>query len=106
MIRKLDKDIVVYWRHQQGLPGSVDMIAHKEPGKDRGTFMLTVTPGDDLASINEGRDWVFVLDLSGSMEGKYQSLVEGVRKGLVKLTDKDRFKVVLFNNRARELTYG
>ncbi|MBT3028371.1 MAG: VIT and VWA domain-containing protein [Candidatus Thiodiazotropha sp. (ex Ctena orbiculata)] len=106
VIRKLDKDIVVYWRQQQGLPGSVDMIAHKEPGKDRGTFMLTVTPGDDLASINEGRDWVFVLDLSGSMEGKYQSLVEGVRKGLVKLTDKDRFKVVLFNNRARELTYG
>ncbi|MBV2095083.1 MAG: VIT and VWA domain-containing protein [Candidatus Thiodiazotropha sp. (ex Codakia orbicularis)] len=106
VIRKLDKDIVVYWRHQQGLPGSVDMLAHKEPGKDRGSFMLTVTPGDDLASIDEGRDWVFVLDLSGSMEGKYQSLVEGVRKGLVKLSDRDRFKVVLFNNRARELTYG
>ncbi|MEW8346985.1 MAG: VIT domain-containing protein, partial [Candidatus Thiodiazotropha taylori] len=67
MIQKLDRDIVVYWRHQQGLPGSVDMVTHKEPDEDRGTFMLTVTPGDDLASIHEGRDWVFVLDLSGSM---------------------------------------
>jgi Ca-activated chloride channel family protein len=106
VIQKLDKDIVVYWRHQQGLPGSVDMVTHKEPGKERGTFMLTVTPGDDLASINEGRDWVFVLDLSGSMKGKYQSLVEGVRKGLANLSDRDRFKVVLFNDHAKELTSG
>ncbi len=106
VIQKLDKDIMVYWRHQQGLPGSVDMVTHKEPGKDRGTFMLTVTPGDDLAAINEGRDWVFVLDLSGSMQGKYQSLVEGVRKGLSSLSDRDRFKVVLFNDRARDLSSG
>ncbi|MET0089948.1 MAG: VIT and VWA domain-containing protein [Candidatus Thiodiazotropha sp.] len=105
-IQKLDKDIVVYWRHQQGLPGSVDMVTHKEPGKDRGTFMLTLTPGDDLAAITQGRDWVFVLDLSGSMQGKYQSLVEGVRKGLASLSDVDRFKVVLFNDRAQEISSG
>ncbi|MBW9263587.1 MAG: VIT and VWA domain-containing protein [Candidatus Thiodiazotropha sp. (ex. Lucinisca nassula)] len=106
IIQKLDRDIVVYWRHQQGLPGSVDMVTHKEPGEDRGTFMLTVTPGDDLASIHEGRDWVFVLDLSGSMKGKYQSLVEGVKKGLARLSEKDRFRIVLFNDHARELTSG
>ncbi len=106
VIHKLDKDIVVYWRHQQGLPGSVDMLTHKEPGKDRGTFMLTLTPGDDLAAINEGRDWVFVLDLSGSMKGKYQSLVEGVRRGLANLSANDRFKIVLFNDHAKELTSG
>ncbi len=103
---KLDTDIVVYWRHQQGLPGSVDMITHKEPGNDRGTFMLTVTPGDDLGSITEGRDWTFVLDYSGSMSGKYHSLVEGVRKGLHKLQPNDRFRVVLFNNQVNELTSG
>ena len=102
----LDTDIVVYWRHQQGLPGSVDMITHKEPGSDRGTFMLTVTPGDDLANITEGRDWTFVLDYSGSMSGKYSSLVEGVRKGLDKLQPNDRFRIVLFNNQANELTSG
>ncbi len=105
-IQSLDKDIVVYWRHQQGLPGSIDMITHKEPGKDRGTFMLTVTPGDDLAAINTGRDWAFVLDLSGSMTGKYQSLVEGVNKGLEKLSPNDRFRIILFNDRAMELTSG
>jgi Ca-activated chloride channel family protein len=103
---RLDKDIVVYWRHQQGLPGSIDMITHKPAGSDRGTFMMTVTPGDDLANIQSGRDWVFVLDFSGSMQGKYHSLVEGVSKGLGKLNANDRFRIVLFNNSARELTKG
>lgn len=102
----LDKDIVVYWRHEANLPGSVDMVTYKSQGSDRGTFMITVTPGDDLPEITEGRDWVFVLDLSGSMRGKYASLVAGVEKGLKKLNPNDRFKIVLFNNQARELTQG
>lgn len=106
LVQTLDKDIVVYWRHQQGLPGSIDMISHKQPGKNRGTFMMTVTPGDDLAPINQGRDWVFVLDLSGSMQGKYSSLVEGVNKGLAKLNANDRFRIVLFNDNAQELSNG
>ena len=103
---RLDRDIVVYWRHQEGLPGSVDMVTHKPAGSDRGTFMMTVTPGDDLPGIRGGRDWVFVLDYSGSMQGKYQSLVEGVRQGLGRLNPDDRFRVVLFNNHAREITAG
>ncbi|MET0074109.1 MAG: VWA domain-containing protein, partial [Candidatus Thiodiazotropha lotti] len=37
---------------------------------------------------------------------KYQSLVEGVKKGLGQLSEKDRFRIVLFNDRARELTSG
>jgi Ca-activated chloride channel homolog len=106
VVTTLDQDIVVYWRHQKGLPGSIDMVSHKEPGKDRGTFMMTVTPGDDLAKISQGRDWVFVLDLSGSMQGKYSSLIEGVNKGLGKLNPNDRFRIVLFNNNAQELTNG
>ena len=105
-IDKLNQDIVVYWRHQQGLPGSVDMVAHKEPGNGKGTFMMTITPGDDLAKINQGRDWVFVLDYSGSMQGKYASLIEGVNNGLSKLNQNDRFRIVLFNNNAKELTNG
>ena len=106
IVHTLDKDIVVYWRHQKGLPGSIDMVTHKEPGQDRGTFMMTVTPGDDLAQIVQGRDWVFVLDFSGSMNGKYHSLVEGVNKGLSKLNANDRFKIILFNNSSREITSG
>ena len=106
IVKTLDKDIVVYWRHQADLPGHVDLITHKEAGKDKGTFMLTVTPGDDLAKITEGTDWNFVLDYSGSMSGKYQSMVEGVNKGLHKLNPNDRFRLFIFHNNSQELTKG
>ena len=102
----LDQDIVVYWRHAQGLPGRVGLVAHKAPGSERGTFMLTVTPGDDLQPITEGKDWVFVLDISGSMDGKYATLADGVQRALGQMRAGDRFRIVLFNDRARELTPG
>lgn len=105
-VQNLNKDIVVYWRLRDGLPGRVDMIAHKAPGASSGTFMMTLTPGDDLAPITEGRDWVFVLDYSGSMESKYSSLIEGVSKGLHKLNPNDRFKIIIFNDNASEITQG
>ncbi len=102
----LDQDIVVYWRHQQELPGSVDLVAYKAPGKDRGTFMLSITPGDDLPPITTGSDWVFVLDISGSMNAKLATLGDGVRQALGKLRGNDRFRIVLFDDRAEELTSG
>jgi Ca-activated chloride channel family protein len=102
----LDQDLVVYWRHQTGLPGSVDLVAHKTPGSRRGTFMMVVTPGDDLGPIVEGKDWVFVLDVSGSMRAKYATLVDGVQRALRKMRPEDRFRIVLFNERAWELTAG
>lgn len=102
----LDTDIVVYWRLAPNTPASVDLVAHKEADKNTGTFMLTLTPGDDLKPITAGRDWVFVLDMSGSMQGKYASLVDGVQRALGTLTNQDRFRIVRFSNHAEELTRG
>ena len=102
----LDQDLVVYWRHKAGLPGSVDLVTHKPAGSHRGTFMMVVTPGDDLKPIQEGKDWVFVVDVSGSMQGKYATLVDGVQRALQKMRSEDRFRIVLFNDRSRELTSG
>ncbi|MEW6647634.1 MAG: VIT and VWA domain-containing protein [Pseudomonadota bacterium] len=102
----LDKDLVVYWRHQAGLPGSVDLVTYKPDAGKRGTFMLTVTPGEDLKPITEGSDWIFVLDISGSMQGKYATLADGVQRALGKMRPNDRFRIVLFNDRAQELTNG
>lgn len=105
-VASLDEDIVVYWRLAADLPGSIDLVTHKTNDSDRGTFMLTLTPGDDLAKISEGRDWAFVLDMSGSMKGKYQTLVDGVQRALSKLQTQDRFRLILFNNTAQELTHN
>ena len=102
----LDQDLVVYWRHQAGLPGSVDLVAHKPAGSHRGTFMMVVTPGEDLKPIQEGQDWVFVLDISGSMRNKYATLVDGVQRAMQKMRIEDRFRIVLFNDSSWELTPG
>jgi Ca-activated chloride channel homolog len=103
-VANLDKDIVVYWRHAPDLPGTVDLVTHKPDASGRGTFMLTFTPGDDLPIIENGRDWVFVLDVSGSMQGKFATLADGVQQALGKLNPNDRFRIFTFNNSARELT--
>ncbi|OED43201.1 hypothetical protein AB833_04310 [Chromatiales bacterium (ex Bugula neritina AB1)] len=100
----LDKDIIVYWRLADNLPGSIDLITHRNPADNHGTFMMTLTPGDDLAKITEGRDWAFVLDMSGSMNGKYRTLVDGVQRALSQLNSNDRFRIILFNNNANEIT--
>ncbi|VAW62049.1 Inter-alpha-trypsin inhibitor heavy chain H3 precursor [hydrothermal vent metagenome] len=102
----LDKDLLVYWRHKAGLPGSVDMVSYKTEKTRRGTFMITLTPGDDLKPVSKGGDWVFVLDISGSMQGKYATLADGVQRSLGKMRANDRFRIILFNDRARELTSG
>lgn len=102
----LDKDLIVYWRHKDGIPGSVDLVTYKPDSVKSGTFMLTLTPGDDLQPITEGSDWIFVLDISGSMSGKYATLADGVQRALGKMRPNDRFRIVLFNNSARELTNG
>lgn len=105
-IANLDTDIVVYWRHAPNLPGSVDLVTHKPNASGRGTFMLTFTPGDDLPVIENGRDWVFVLDTSGSMQGKFATLADGVQQALGKLNPQDRFRIFTFSDSARELTSG
>uniref|UniRef100_UPI0040575319 VIT and vWA domain-containing protein n=1 Tax=Candidatus Electrothrix sp. TaxID=2170559 RepID=UPI0040575319 len=102
----LDQDIVVYYRHAENLPGSVDLVTYKPEQGKAGTFMLTVTPAMDLQPITEGRDWLFVLDISGSMKGKYQTLADGVSRALQKMSPNERFRIILFNNSASELTRG
>ncbi|MGF1759370.1 VIT and VWA domain-containing protein [Photobacterium sagamiensis] len=104
---RLDQDIVIYWRHTEGLPGRVDLVSYRDPKQsNKGTFKLTLTPGDDLPAIRQERNWVFVLDKSGSMSGKYNTLVEGVRQGLSQLPASDMFRVVTFNNHAEDITHG
>ncbi|HMB72571.1 MAG TPA: VIT and VWA domain-containing protein [Gammaproteobacteria bacterium] len=102
----LNEDVVVYWRHQAGLPGLVDLVTHRPDASGRGTFMLTVTPGDDLPVIESGRDWVFVLDRSGSMEGKFATLAAGVESALGQLNPADSFAIIAFNDSTANLTSG
>jgi len=102
---RLDEDIVLYYRLEENLPGRVDVLAYKGAEEEPGTFLAMVTPAMDLKLL-PGTDTVFVLDISGSMETKLPMLIAGVEQAIGKMRPDDRFRIVLFNNGARELTRG
>ncbi len=102
----LASDFVLYYRIAEALPGRVDLVPYRADKDHPGTFMLVLTPGVDLAPLTGGADYVYVLDVSGSMEGKISTLGRGVSRALCEMSDQDRFRIVTFNDSARELTRG
>jgi Ca-activated chloride channel homolog len=124
----LDHDFIFYYRLAENLPGRVDLMTYKPKADQPGTFMLTVTPGADLAPIGDARapsqtsgmtyaesitvngtagaDYIFVLDISGSMREKLPTLARGVEQALTQFRSGDRFRIFAFNGDVSELTNG
>ncbi len=100
---RLERDFVFYYRLQDGLPGRIELIPYRAASDKPGTFMMVVTPGADLQPLTNGADYVYVLDVSGSMQGKIAALARGVGKALGQMKPQDRFRIVTFNENAREL---
>ncbi len=103
---ELTGDLVLYYRLADGLPGRVEMIAYRPDVHAPGTFMMVLTPGIDLAPLSRGVDYVFILDTSGSMEGKFGTLAAGVVGAIRELRPEDRFRIVTFSKGARDVTRG
>lgn len=102
----LAKDLIVYYRLADNLPGRVELVAHRPDANKPGTFMMVVTPGIDLQPIRNGADFVFVLDVSGSMNSKLATLADAVGRTLGQLRPGDRFRIIKFSDSARDLTNG
>lgn len=99
---QLTRDFVLYYRLAADLPGRVEVIPYRAAPDKPGTFMAIVTPGIDLQPINAS-DYVFVLDTSGSMQGKIATLANGIAKVLGKMNPGDRFRIITFESNAREV---
>ncbi len=100
----LNRDFIFYYRLQDNLPGRVEVIPFRNDPAEPGSFMMVITPGEDLKPLTNGADYCFVLDLSGSMQSKLHTLKKGVVKALEKLKPGDRFRFVTFSSSAKELT--
>jgi Ca-activated chloride channel homolog len=100
---RLDRDFVFYYRLADNLPGRVEVIPYRADPKKPGTFMMVVTPGIDLKPLTGGADYSYVLDISGSMQGKLHTLANGVTQALGTMRPDDRFRVVTFNDQAKEV---
>lgn len=99
----LGRDVVVAYRVERPHTG-IDATTSK-PADEDGYFYLTLTAGEELASRTAGMDYVFVLDISGSMaqEGKLRTSKESVAAFINGLGKDDRFDIVSFNVAATPL---
>lgn len=99
----LGRDVVLAYRTERASTG-LDLVASMEPGED-GYFQLTLTAGDELAQSDRGMDYVFVLDVSGSMDndGKLALSRGSVDAFTRTLGPADRFELITFNVEATAL---
>lgn len=93
----LGRDVVVVYQVQKPRTG-IDVVASRPPGED-GYFLLTLTAGKELEGSAGGSDYVFVLDVSGSMaqDGKLMLSRDSVERFLQVLGQDDRFEVLTFS---------
>ncbi|MBK1878174.1 VIT and vWA domain-containing protein [Pelagicoccus mobilis] len=99
----LDQDFVFYYMLEENLPGRLEMLTYRESEDKPGSFMMVMTPGVDLKPLEGGADYVFALDVSGSMKGKLHTLTTGVKKAIGQLKPEDRFRIVAFSDSAYDL---
>ena len=93
----LSQDLVVAYHLERPQTG-MDLIRSKAKGED-GYFMMTITAGKELEEVNQGMDYVFLLDISGSMAN--ESKLSTSRKSITAFVDalgkEDRFELLTFN---------
>ena len=96
----LNRDVVLAYHLARPHTG-MDMIASKQ-GNEDGYFCLTLTAGEELAKQEAGMDYVFILDISGSMndDGKLDLSRNSLDAFIKSLAAADRFEVMTFNNTA------
>lgn len=93
----LARDVVLATQFKRAQTG-MDLLTSKRAGDD-GFFCLTLTAGEDTAKNADSMDYVFVLDVSGSMadDGKLGISRDSVSAFLGELGEGDRFEVMTFN---------
>lgn len=97
----LARDVVLACHLQRPKTG-IDVLTSARPGED-GFFSVTLTAGEDAPNKDAGADYVFVLDVSGSMrdDGKLLLSKDCVGAFLNELGAQDRFEVMTFNIQPR-----
>ncbi|MHB8788448.1 MAG: VIT domain-containing protein [Desulfobulbaceae bacterium] len=93
----LARDVVLAFQVTRPVTG-LDLVATKSKDDD-GYFALTLTAGQELEKTETGADYVFVLDISGSManEGKLSTSINSLDAFIRGLGPEDRFEVITFN---------
>ena len=101
----LSRDVVIAFQTKRARTG-LDLITSRHAGED-GFFMLSLTAGEELEQSTGGMDYVFVVDISGSMrnDGKLKLSQQAVQAFVSALGAEDKFDAMVFNS-APEMMFG
>ena len=93
-----DDDFLCYYSISDENFG-ITLLTHRADEKEDGYFMLLVSPKYELKKTEiVEKDFIFVLDHSGSMAGrKVEQVKEALRYCVQNLNNGDRFNLILFN---------
>jgi Ca-activated chloride channel homolog len=93
----LNRDVVLAYHVSRPRTG-IDVVTSK-PAQGDGYFLLTMTAGKELEAAQHGMDYVFVLDISGSMmnDSKLQLSRDSIEAFIRELGPGDRFELITFN---------
>ncbi|MEM7481672.1 MAG: MprA protease, GlyGly-CTERM protein-sorting domain-containing form [Acidobacteriota bacterium] len=93
----LSRDVVIAFEAERPRTG-FDLVTSRPDGED-GYFQLSLTAGEELADELGGMDYVFLLDVSGSMgeSGKLALSRDSLSAFIGALGEDDRFEVMTFN---------
>jgi Ca-activated chloride channel family protein len=98
-----DRDFLLSWRPQpDAMPRSV-LFTDRWQNEDYALLML-LPPAPERFESDLNRDLVFVIDHSGSMHGpSMEQAKAALRLSLGRMKASDRFNLIGFNNRSRQL---
>lgn len=93
----LSRDVVICYDTERPHTG-IDVVTSKQ-ANEGGYFMLSLTAGKELEEVAAGMDYVFVVDISGSManDGKLSLSRDAIGSFIDALGREDRFEVMVFN---------
>ena len=99
----LDRDIAIRWTCASGAPGCTLRRARPAGPESASAFgLLTIAP-PSMARTHMPRDLVLLLDVSGSMSGKFLDHLKAVVAALIeKLGDDDRLEIPAFGSGRRK----
>jgi Ca-activated chloride channel family protein len=97
----LAADVVIHYNLERPRSG-MDLITSRTKGDD-GFFYLSITAGQELTKLDLGMDYIFLLDVSGSManDNKLPISRRSLAAFINELDDQDRFEVMTFNVQPR-----
>ncbi len=102
-----DHDFVLYWKPKAGSAPRAAFFTEKGDGGDQHGLLMVMPPQQEALVLPPARELIYVIDTSGSMDGPSMAQAkEALRKAVSRLTPRDSFNIIEFNNSASSLFDG